>query len=218
MAAPLPVPLAADPAVPAGDGGRRAAERIGPNAVNRLAEALAERVGPAAPRRLFESCGLACHLESPPAHMVDEREVAMLHRAVATRFDPATAQAVARSAGVRTADYLLAKRIPRPVQWLLRALPPRPASRLLLQAIGRNAWTFVGSGRFLVTPGAPLRITIADCPLCRDGEPGAPPACAYYAATFERLFRVLVAPTTEVGAAGCMAAGAPACAFDVTWR
>jgi divinyl protochlorophyllide a 8-vinyl-reductase len=55
---------------------------------------------------------------------------------------PAMAAEVARDAGLRTADYLLANRIPKPVQVLLKHLPAPLAARVLLSAIRRHAWTF----------------------------------------------------------------------------
>jgi divinyl protochlorophyllide a 8-vinyl-reductase len=47
---------------------------------------------------------------------------------------------VARDAGHRTADYRLANRIPGPVQWALKPLPPALASRILLSAIAKHAF------------------------------------------------------------------------------
>jgi divinyl protochlorophyllide a 8-vinyl-reductase len=148
--------------------------------------------------------------------MVDEREVAALHRALREAFDTEHARRLSRSAGERTGAYLLAHRIPRPVQVLLRRLPAALAARVLLSAIRRHAWTFAGSGRFSARSGRPLRLAIAGNPMCR-GVLSAAPACEYYAATFERLFRELVHPRARVVEAACEAMGAPACRFEVRW-
>jgi divinyl protochlorophyllide a 8-vinyl-reductase len=43
------------------------------------------------------------------------------------------------------------------------------------------------------------------------------PACAFYSATFERLFRILVHPQARVQEQSCEAMGAPACVFLITW-
>ncbi len=190
--------------------------RIGPNAVIRLGEALTDRLGAETAAQVFHAAGVAHWLDEPPDAMVAEVHVTALHRALRETLDPETAADVAWDAGRRTADYLLAVRIPRPVQWLLKALPPAPASRVLLAAIGRHSWTFAGSGDFRVRPGRPLRLEIAGCPLCRGAEADAP-ICGYYAGTFERLYRVLVSRRTTVRQTACEAQGAAACVFAVDW-
>jgi divinyl protochlorophyllide a 8-vinyl-reductase len=190
--------------------------RIGPNAIVRVAEAVRAQAGEAAAARLFLRAGLADYLIHPPQHMVDEGEVAALHHALREAFDGERARRLSRSAGERTGAYLLAHRIPRPVQVLLRLLPAPLAARMLLSAIRRHAWTFAGSGRFWASAGRPVRLAIAGNPMCR-GVLSAAPACDYYAATFERLFRALVHPRARVVEAACEAMGAPACRFEVRW-
>ena len=192
------------------------AGRIGPNAITRVAEVLPALLGDAGTRALFEAAGLGGYLSQPPEGMVDETEVARLHRVLRQQLGPAVAGQVARSAGMRTADYLLARRIPKPVQWLLKRLPPVLAARVLLQAIGRHAWTFAGSGQFHAVAGRPCVLTIRDNPLCR-GVASAHPACDFYSATFERLFQVLVHPATQVVEAQCEARGDPVCRFELRW-
>jgi divinyl protochlorophyllide a 8-vinyl-reductase len=192
------------------------AGRIGPNAITRMAEALMASEGMAATRALFAEAGLTAHLATPPTSMVPEREVMQLHRTLRAGLGEARAGLVSREAGRLTAYYLLAHRIPHPVQWLLRRLPPGPAAWILLRAIGRHAWTFAGSGRFRVLPGRPLRLEIAEGPLAL-GAQAENPVCAYYAATFETLFAELVSPRTRVAEVVCMALGAPACVFEVDW-
>ncbi len=196
--------------------GHGQASRIGPNAIIQMAAALDETLDRAATRDVFAAAGLAGYLDAPPDRMVDEREVSALHAAVVSSLGAELARAVSRSAGLRTGDYLLANRIPGPAQLLLRVLPARLASRLLLAAIGRNAWTFAGSGTFRAASGALARISIAGCPICRELTADWP-ACAYFSATFERLFRVLVHPGAEVRETACEARGEAACVFEVRW-
>jgi divinyl protochlorophyllide a 8-vinyl-reductase len=52
--------------------------------------------------------------------------------------------------------------------------------------------------------------------LCRDLSTDTP-ACVYYAATFERLFRELVHRHSRVIEVACEACGAEACEFEVRW-
>jgi divinyl protochlorophyllide a 8-vinyl-reductase len=195
--------------------------RIGPNAITRVAEVLPVRVGRTTTAQVFEAAGLAHYLHEPPQAMVDETEVRRLHGVLRATLGDAEARAVARAAGTRTADYLLAHRIPRPVQRLLKLLPAPLAARVLLAAIARHAWTFAGSGHFDARcawrQGAPVVLTIRANPLCK-GLATAAPACDYYAATFERLFRVLVQARSRVREVACEACGDPECRFEIRWR
>jgi len=192
--------------------------RIGPNAIIRMAEALDEDVGPEVTRRIFHSCALDGYVDAPPAEMVDEREVSKLQAAVVSELGMAHSRTVSRSAGLRTGDYLLKNRIPRAAQSVIRVLPASLASRVLLAAIRRNAWTFVGSGHFTATSGLALaRLSVEGCPLCCDLT-ATTPRCDYFAGTFEHLFRSLVHPVSEVEESSCMANGALACIFEIRWR
>lgn len=192
------------------------AARIGPNAIIRVAEVLRADVGEATTTALFASVGLAGYLAVEPGDMVDETEVARLHQRLRSALGGEHAARISRDAGLRTADYLLARRIPKPVQWLLKRMPARLAAHVLLAAIRRNAWTFAGSGRFTAAAGNPSRLAIVDNPLCR-GAAAPVPVCHYYAATFERLFRTLVHRNARVIETACEAAGGDACRFEVHW-
>lgn len=192
---------------------------IGPNAITRIAQVLPAWRGTAFAERVFERAGLLHHWRRPPERMVREDEVRALHRALREVMPPEEAAAVSRAAGRVTADYLLAHRIPPAVQRLLKALPAGLAARLLVAAITRHAWTFAGSGRFsarLPRAGAPLVLEIRDNPLCRGLQAGVP-VCDYFAATFERLFQVLVRAGTEVRETACEACGDEACRFELRW-
>lgn len=194
-----------------------AAGRIGPNAITRVAQVLPAFRGAAFAEAVFARAGLAAHWREPPQRMVREDEVRALHRTLRAALPADEAAAVARAAGSATADYLLAHRIPRPVQWLLTRLPEALASRLLLRAIAHHAWTFAGSGRFTATPaagGRPARLEIRGNPLCR-GVVSERPCCDYYAATFERLFQVLVHPRSRVVEVACEALGDTCCRFEL---
>jgi divinyl protochlorophyllide a 8-vinyl-reductase len=195
--------------------------RIGPNAITRVAEVLPVRVGRTVTAQVFERAGLARYLHEPPQAMVDETEVRRLHGVLREALGDAEARAVARAAGTRTADYLLAHRIPRPVQHLLKALPAPLAARVLLAAIGRHAWTFAGSGHYSARcawrRGPPVVLTIRGNPLCK-GLATTTPACDYYAATFERLFHVLVQARSQVREVACEACGDPECRLEIDWR
>jgi divinyl protochlorophyllide a 8-vinyl-reductase len=193
--------------------------RIGPNAITRVAEELMHRLGLEASQAIFGQAGLLHHLERPPEAPVDEAEVQGLHIALRRCLGAAAAREVARAAGRRTADYLMARRIPRPVRWLLQALPAPLAARLLLAAITRNAWTFVGSGHFEGRPGRKgqaVQLIIRGNPLCR-GLVSVAPSCDFYAATFEHLFASMVHYRARVRELACEACGDAECRFEVVW-
>jgi divinyl protochlorophyllide a 8-vinyl-reductase len=207
--------------------------RIGPNAVTRLAEALDELCGPPATDAVFGAAGLLHYRQSPPSTMVDEAVVTALHAALRRTLALEDAAAVSRRAGALTGDYLLANRIPAPVRALLRTLPAPWAARLLVRSMASHAWTFAGSGAFssvavsgrsgpLIAQspdglGRPrLQLVIGSCPLCR-GSAASAPICDYFAATFERLFAVLVSRSARVHESTCQATGAHACRFEVRW-
>ena len=188
--------------------------RIGPNAIIRVAEAITARGDDPAP--IFASAGLAHYLEAPPEQMVDEAEVIALQTTLRATLDPETAKQVSHDAGLRTGDYLLAHRIPKGAQRILKLLPPGPASRILLGAVGKHAWTFSGSGHFSFETGRPVRVRIAGCPICR-GAQADHPVCDFYAGAFERLFTTLVSRKTQVRETQCQAMGADACVFEMLW-
>jgi divinyl protochlorophyllide a 8-vinyl-reductase len=191
-----------------------AAGRIGPNAVTRLAEALA-KAGDGAAERVFASAGLLRHLAQPPVEMVPDEDVADLHAALRRELGLQRAAAIADRAGRLTADYLLAFRIPALARRLLGLLPSSLALALLLRAIGRHAWTFAGRGRFgWRREGRTFVLSLAGGPVSRDAAAEAP-VCAYYAATFERIFEVILRRPVRVVETACEATGAPACEFTV---
>lgn len=192
------------------------AGRIGPNAITRVAEALPPLIGALQTWAVFQRAGLLDHLRQPPQDMVDEAEVNRLHRELRATLGPVVAGQVAQRAGSLTADYLLAHRIPRPVQALLKLLPAPLAARVLLSAIRRHAWTFAGSGTFSAQAGRPVVLTIRGNPMCR-GITSEQPCCAFYAATFERLFQVLVRHDAKAVETACEACGDSACRFEIRW-
>lgn len=189
---------------------------VGPNAVTRTLEVVRESLGEGAAERLAEAAGRPDWFTDPPGEMVSEAEVAALHGAL-RRIWPEEAPALAAEAGRRTGAYILAHRIPRPAQAVLRLLPPRLAAGSLSKAIARHAWTFAGSGRFAAPGGRPWRVEIAANPFVA-GERSEAPLCHWHAAVFETLFRALVHPRARARETCCAAMGAPACVFVIDWR
>ncbi|WP_285711359.1 bacteriochlorophyll 4-vinyl reductase [Erythrobacter oryzae] len=169
-------------------GRRRAEPLIGPNAVLKTVEVMEERLGHAETAAILADAQIT-RLPSGE-HMIPEIEALRLHRWLALH-DPMGALVIAEEAGARTADYIIAHRIPRAACWLLRRLPARLAAPMLMAAIRKHAWTFVGAGAF--APADAWHFTIDRTP-ARDRLPPSDSLFAWYGAVFTRLYRELVAP------------------------
>lgn len=159
---------------------------IGPNAILQLVPVLRAHLGEARAQDIYA----AADLQSLPdgTQMIPEEDAARLHQAV-RQLEPQRAEILLREAGERTADYILAHRIPRFAQSILKILPAPFAARLLARAIAQHAWTFVGSGTFRVI--SPWCFEIENNPL-NSGEKESPCSAIWNAAVFERLYKVLV--------------------------
>lgn len=185
-----------------------AGPRVGPNAILQTIEALTEMGGADLTRRVFDLAGLGAVLDHPPQEMVPQDMAFALHRTIAESLPRDQADRVAMDAGRRTGQYILANRIPRAAQIVLRLLPARMAGPILLKAIEKHAWTFAGSARVSQQAGPPMSFTIHDNPL-------AVPGCLWHCAVFETLFRTLVHPQTRVQHTECCACGGAACVFTI---
>lgn len=191
--------------------------RIGPNAITQVADVLSARHGREFSRQLFAKAGLSRHFAHPPTQMVDEDEVTQLHAALHHCLEDEEAARVSAVAGRRTAEYLLANRIPKGAQWLLKLLPKTLAARIFTRSIGRHAWTFAGSGYFSAAREAGgLLLCLHDNPACRELATGVP-SCHYFTATFETLYRAILGPSVRVAEVACEAAGDDCCCFRVSW-
>lgn len=179
---------------------------IGPNAVLQMAWAMEGTIGAAAAREVLEVAGIDA-LPSGEA-MISEAEALRLHQALAM-LHPQAAEGIADQAALGTADYIIANRIPRFVALALRWLPAPIAARLLMRAIERHAWTFVGAGAFTVT--GPWRFSIDRS---QAGDRTAPPDTLFrwYAAVFAQLYSRLVRASS-----GCTGA-APDPRYPLRWH
>ena len=181
---------------------------VGPNAVVQLAVTLEEMIDRGEARSFFSRLGFEELYDTPPDEMIDQRIPAQLMRALWDHFPDEMAQAIAATAGQKTADYVIAHRIPGIAKASFRIMPRSLAAKMLLKAIRRNAWTFAGSGACEVSRDQPHLISIRENPL-------AMPDCAWHVAVFERLFRRLVYGETRVSHLSCCKSGAEACTFAI---
>lgn len=192
--------------------------RIGPNAIIQTVGALEEAWGRAATEDFLRRIGRDDLVERLPSAMVDEQEFIALIEALRAEAGLVEAGRILARSGERTADYLLAHRIPAPARRLLPWLPPALGLRILLKAIAAHAWTFAGTGRFSFAVSRDRAVVqLVDCPEAR-GVVAAEPVCRYYERCFQTLFQTLITKRVRVGETACAACGADACVFTVTWR
>ena len=168
------------------------AGKIGPNALIQTVHVLQAQASPDEVAAVLHACGLERLLTEMPSTMVDEQEFFDLADTLAAQRGVTETQAILREAGRLTGDYLLTHRIPRPFQRLLHLMPRRAAMKLLMTAIRKHAWTFVGSGDFTYTLGRRPQLTIA----CSSNVTSA--VCGFYGGTFECLFQTLVDAEAQV--------------------
>jgi divinyl protochlorophyllide a 8-vinyl-reductase len=190
--------------------------RIGPNAIIQVAAAMGDRLGRARTEPWLREC-TGYSFDHLPTEMVAEHEAQALVHSLLTHVGPRLTADLLRDAGHRTGDYLLANRIPRVAHWAIRAAPRTVGLRLLLKAMQQHAWTFAGSGQFVVQYPRDGQRGIPDlifesCPMCRDLHEHQP-MCDFYGGTFERLIRALVARFASVQEVECMAKGDARCRF-----
>ena len=190
------------------------AGRIGPNAVIQTVNALADLCGQDRAAQLLEQIGKPWLLEYHPGALIDEREFVELHHDLVGALGQAEAGRVMARAGALTARYVMRNRIPRPVHWLLRALPRGIGLRLLLGAIGKHAWTFAGSGRFSYTLGRAPLLALENCLTAR-GRAADAPVCTFYQAAFQGFVTTLIDARLHVREERCAACGAPRCEFRI---
>jgi len=189
----------------------RAPGLIGPNAILQLLPVLDEFLGQPGRDKVFKAAGV---LALPDGNaMIPETDAFHVHREL-RRQHPAAAPEIAKRAGINTAKYILANRIPRPAQWVLKTLPAAPSAKMLSAAIAKHAWTFVGSGSFRVV--SPWMFEIRRNPLIR-GETSEDCLCHWHAAVFERLYQVLVSPGCTCVETQCVAQGCGnTCSFEIS--
>lgn len=188
----------------------QAGARIGPNAILQLVPVLEEAAGRDVAAHVMAMAGVF-ELPDPAAGLIDEAPAARLHQAMRLEL-PEVAPMLAREAGLRTGDYILANRIPQPVQAVLKRLPARLSAPILSKAIAKHAWTFCGSGAFRLVSSWPPVFEIADNPVVR-GEVSDVVLCHWHAAVFERLFTAICGPRWRAVETACCAQGAHACRF-----
>lgn len=179
-------------------------QKVGPNAIIQLTAVLREGWGEHVADACLASANLLSYRTAPPVGMIDEREAVTFFAIVRQILGGEQADIALMHAGLRTGDYILANRIPYGAQRALRLLPAPLAARTLLYAIGRNAWTFAGSGTVELRTALNPALSIA-------GNPLATPGCPWHVGVLTRLFRSLTSPRAILTHTSCCARGDSTC-------
>jgi divinyl protochlorophyllide a 8-vinyl-reductase len=183
--------------------------KIGPNAIIQTVYALRAHYGDDEANDLLRRGDHAHLIDNLPAEMVDEAEFHALVHMVQAEIGEAQTASILQDAGQRTADYLLAHRIPRFFQRLVRLLPRRLGLALLLKAISRHAWTFVGSGqfRFHIARQPTIHVLVT--------YPSVTPVAHFYGGTFAHLLHTLIDPHATLQTATSQEASAIDCTYTL---
>ena len=168
--------------------------KIGPNSIIQTVAALEAKYGKTKAETILRKIGQGYIIGNLPTEMVEESKFHSLVTALLKEIGDAPTAAILKESGERTARYLLKVRIPGIFQKFLKLLPARPAFKLFLFAISKNAWTFAGSGEFSYTMNRPAEITV------RVTYPTNPVVGNFYLGTFTALLQELVNPKTKIKA------------------
>lgn len=186
--------------------------RIGPNALIQTVRALQEICGLAQATAILEQGQQAHLIDYTPTEMVPEADFHALVLLLTKHLGVEQATHVLRVSGQYTARYLLHHRIPRLFQRLLKVLPRRLALALLLFAISKHAWTFVGSGTFTYHVGKATRLTVTS------GIHSNGAVCGFYGGTFATLIQQIIDVEAQVQATRCQVGEDSRCEYVVLFE
>jgi divinyl protochlorophyllide a 8-vinyl-reductase len=169
--------------------------KIGPNSIIQTVAALEEKYGKTKAENILRKIGQGYVIGNLPKEMVEESKFHSMVIALQKELGETTTAAILKESGERTAKYLLKVRIPGIFQKIVKLLPARPAFKIFLFAISKNAWTFAGSGEFSYTMNRPPEI------LVKVTYPATHPVVGnFYLGTFTALLQELVNPNTKIKA------------------
>lgn len=170
--------------------------KIGPNAIIQTVEALKEAYGETQVALMLQKTHYAHFVDSLPDEMIAEQTFYALVQELDKVLPHNDIHTILKRSGQLTAFYLLQHRIPQFAQRLLPIMPRRVGLWLLLSAVQKHSWTFVGSGHYRFTVGTPPMITIVHTNATSVGL--TEPIWHFYYGCFEQLLRALITNTTHI--------------------
>jgi divinyl protochlorophyllide a 8-vinyl-reductase len=188
--------------------------KIGPNSIIQTVRALQDFYGQKKAVEILEQGGQGHVLTRELNEMIDEQDFIALAKMLYSQLGVDDTLPLLRRSGNLTGEYVLANRIPKPVQRLIKFLPLPLRLKVLLTAIGKSSWTFAGSGTYsFITRPRPL-ITINNS-IIKQAVQAKKPVCSYYTGAFETLIKTLVSPRAVIEEVECLAGGSDKCRFVV---
>lgn len=143
---------------------------------------------------------------------VREDKAARLHQSVRRLF-PDHALEICRLAGEGAAMRIMESQITKRAQTMLAKMPRATGAWLLAKTARQNAWTFSGTGDFVVE--SEQRFILRENPVVL-GEDAIGVVCYFHASLFEKLFSTLIHPGLICHEVACHARGDDACIFEFT--
>lgn len=143
---------------------------------------------------------------------VREDKAARLHQSV-RRLWPDKALEICRLAGEGAAVRIMETQITKRAQSMLAKMPRATGAWLLAKTAHQNAWTFSGTGDFVVE--SEQRFILRENPVVL-GEQAEGVVCYFHASLFEKLFSTLIHPGLICQEVTCQARGDDACIFEFT--
>ncbi len=143
---------------------------------------------------------------------VREDKVARVHQAV-RRLWPDQSEDIGMQAGAGAAQRIMDTQITVKAQGMLAKMPRATGAWLLAKTARQNAWTFSGSGEFVVE--SETRFILRENPIVL-GEEAETTVCHFHASLFEKLFSTLIHPRLVCNEVSCNAVGDEACVFEFT--
>lgn len=143
---------------------------------------------------------------------VREDKAARLHQAV-RRLWVDQAEQICSLAGTAVGLRIMEQLITERAQAMLAKMPRATGAWLLAKTARQNAWTFSGSGEFIVESESRF---ILDANPVVAGETADKAACHFHASLFEKLFSTLIHPRLICREIACSARGDAACVFEFT--
>jgi divinyl protochlorophyllide a 8-vinyl-reductase len=168
--------------------------KIGPNSIIQTVAALEAKFGKTKADTILKKIGQGHFIGNLPTEMIEESKFHAMVTSLQKEIGNTSTAEILKESGERTARYLLKVRIPAIFQKIVKLLPGRPAFKIFLFAISKNAWTFAGSGKFSYIMSRPPEITVIVT------YPTHPVVGNFYLGTFTALLQELVNPKTKIKA------------------
>lgn len=159
---------------------------------------------------VFQAAGLR-NLPNPE-EPVREKQVQQLHQIIRENY-PAHLERIMTEAGIAAAKVITQYRLSVTAKQMLNRLPWSMATWMMVKSVHQNAWSFTGSGTFLMLETGMFELS--QNPMMR-GVHETRPQCTFHRTIFETMFREVVHEQMQCEELQCCGAGATSCRFKLS--